>query len=155
MNATPVIAVLVGPLADHAPGGESLLQKAIAGEPETRIHVIAVDTSPANLRFRPAIVVPDRLTRFLRRLGLEAWVRALAGSPAGRLINSIGPLDPGRVVWRSLRGDREARRLLEGSDLLIAADSTAVMAAWHARRRHWVGEARFDPRAREFLAAEH
>lgn len=54
--------------------------------------------------------------------------------PAGRLVNSLSPLDQSRVFWRAVRADPAVRSALEQCDVLIAVDLAAVRAAWELRR---------------------
>ena len=67
---------------------------------------------------------------------LRAPAARLARFPLGRLLNSLGPADAGRVLWRSVRRDRAAMELLGRADILVAADGAAVATVWHAARRY-------------------
>jgi hypothetical protein len=71
----------------------------------------------------------------------------LARSPIGRLLNSLGPVDQGRLFRRAVRSDSEAMAMLRAADVAIAADLAGVATAWTAVRRGWVSEAYYDHRA--------
>lgn len=90
---------------------------------------------------------PALIDRVLGTIGGFALRRRLAMFPLGRLINSLGPLDAGRVFWRSVRRDREALDLIRGADVAIAGDAAAIKTAWLAVRRGLVADAYVDYRA--------
>ena len=48
------------------------------------------------------------LDAVLRAMGVFALRRKCATFPLGRLLNSMGPVDPGRVFWRAVRRDQTA-----------------------------------------------
>jgi hypothetical protein len=85
--------------------------------------------------------------RVLAGIGAFALRARLASFPLGRLINSLGPVDPGRVFWRTLKRDREAMRLLRSADVVIATDLPTTKTAWLAVHRGWVTEAFYDHRS--------
>jgi hypothetical protein len=85
--------------------------------------------------------------RLLGRLGAIRLRALLARSPLGRLLNSVGPIDPSRVFWRALSRHPEALALVRSADVVIAADLAAVKTAWIAVRRGWVADAHYDHRA--------
>lgn len=87
------------------------------------------------------------LDRVLGALGATRLHDRLARVPIGRLLNSMGPLDQGRVFWRAVRRSPEARALIRGADVAIAGDAAAVKTAWLARRRGLVAAAYYDHRA--------
>lgn len=85
--------------------------------------------------------------RLLASLGAFALKARFASMPIGRLLNSLGPIDPSRVFWRTLKRHPEAMRLLKSSDVAIAADLAATKAAWLAVHRGWVDQALYDHRS--------
>ncbi len=87
------------------------------------------------------------LDRFLSAIGGDAIRSRFATFPLGRLLNSMGPLDPGRVFWRALRRNPTALEAVRASDAVYAADLAGVKSAWIAVRRGWVPEGRYDHRA--------
>jgi len=87
---------------------------------------------------------PDRL---LTALGGEKIRARFATFPLGRLLNSMGPLDPGRIFWRAVRRNPAALHAIRTSDAVYAADLAGVKTAWIAVRRGWVPEGRYDHRA--------
>jgi hypothetical protein len=97
---------------------------------------------------------PPGADRWLARVGAFTIARRLAGSPGGRLLNSVGPVDPGRVFWRAVRHSADARKAIRHADVVIAGDVAAITAAWQALRRHWVPRALQDHRARSLLVPE-
>ena len=96
---------------------------------------------------------PPALDRVLRLVRIDALYRALSRCPLGRLVNSLGPLDPGRIMWRRVRANRAALDLLHGADVVFAADTAAIKTAWIARRRRWAGAAYFDAQAASLIWA--
>lgn len=92
--------------------------------------------------------------RLLRRIGAFALYGRLSHFPIGRLLNSLGPVDPGRVFWRSVRRSPEARSAIAAADAVIAGDGAAIKTAWIVRHRRWVGRAVYDHRAASLLANE-
>lgn len=85
--------------------------------------------------------------RVLTAVGVRALYARLATFPLGRLINSIGPLDQGRVFWRHIRRDPSALSALKNADVVVAADLAAVKSAWIAAKRGWCTHAEYDTRA--------
>lgn len=90
---------------------------------------------------------PGPLDQLLRRLGGYALRARFARFPLGRLLNTMGPLDPGRVFWRAVRRNPAALVAIRSSDLIYAADLASVKTAWIAVRRGWAREGRYDHRA--------
>jgi len=82
--------------------------------------------------------------RVLVAFGARGLYRRLARFPLGRLLNSLGPVDPGRVMWRAVRRDADAREALTGADIVLAADPAGIKTAWTAARRGWTAEAFYD-----------
>lgn len=85
--------------------------------------------------------------RILSGLGAFALRSRFATFPLGRLLNSLGPVDQGRVFWRTLRRHPEAMRLLKSVDVAIATDLVAMKTAWLAVHRGWVDDAYYDHRS--------
>lgn len=90
---------------------------------------------------------PAALDRALHALGVGRLHRLLGRNPIGRLLNSFGPADQGRVFWRRLRRDEVALGRISQADAIIAVDLPAVKAAWHLLRRRRVERAFFGLRA--------
>ncbi len=88
--------------------------------------------------------VSDRL---LAAVGAFALKAQLANFPLGRLLNSLGPVDPNRVFWRTVRQHPDAMRLLRSADVAIATDLTATKTAWVAVHRGWVDDTFYDRRS--------
>jgi len=152
VTARDTITVLLTPAADVTREGASLLARVRESDPEAPVRIVALGRAPEAVS--ADLVVPrDRLTRVLHAVGGDAISRRLADSPAGRLLNSLGPMHPGRVAWRSLRGSRQVRELLGRTRLLVAADDDSALPAWKAVRAGLVPEARFDPAAARVLAS--
>ena len=85
--------------------------------------------------------------RLLTALGAYALRSRLATIPIGRLLNSLGPVDQGRVFWRAVRQNPEAMTMLRSADVIIAADAPAVRTAWVAVRRGYSSESFYDHRS--------
>ncbi|MBB5632665.1 hypothetical protein BKA04_000888 [Cryobacterium mesophilum] len=136
---------------------------ALAGEPSRLQQLIESSTDGVSVTLisngldRPipglaahvnlAATQPSAIDRVLSRLGATALFRRLATFPIGRLLNSMGPVDAGRVFWRTVRGSRDAMEALAAADIAIAADMPAVRTAWKALRAQRVTEAYYDHRA--------
>jgi hypothetical protein len=73
---------------------------------------------------------PGELDRMLHTAGAARLYTILSRLPVGRLLNSWGPLDPSRVLWRSLRRDPESVALLRGASVIVAVDAPAIRTAW-------------------------
>lgn len=108
------------------------LSRAIAGTTEH----IRLDESGRS--------VTDRL---LTAVGAFALKARLAAFPLGRLVNSLGPVDPSRVFWRTVRRHPQAMSLVTSANVVIATDLAATKAAWLAVHRGWVDNAYFDTRS--------
>lgn len=87
------------------------------------------------------------LTNALTSLGMMSLRRRMATSPAGRLLNSLGPLDQGRVFARCVRRSPAAMKAIDRADIAIAADAAAVTTAWRALHSGRVTHAYFDTRS--------
>lgn len=147
----PVLLVLSG--ATTAPtaslGGDSLLEQRLATEPDARVAVIRF-AGPTGRVVGPSRAVLDRL---LAALGAYALRDRLSRFPLGRLLNSLGPVDQGRVFWRAVRRDRDALTTLKSADAVYATDLAAAKTAWIAVHRGWVRSAVYDHAARGYLAS--
>lgn len=86
----------------------------------------------------------------LRMMGAFALRRKFATFPLGRLLNSMGPVDPGRVFWRAVRRNKTALEVIRRADIAIAADLPAAKTAWIALHRNLVAEAYYDHRSASF-----
>ena len=87
------------------------------------------------------------LDRALAAVGIRTLYTRLATFPIGRLINSIGALDQGKVFWRHIRREPLALQALKNADIVVAADLAAVKTAWIAAKRGWCTHAEYDTRA--------
>lgn len=92
---------------------------------------------------------PPLTDRLISALRLDFLDRVLRRTSLGRLLISLGPTDPSRVVWRAVRADGEAMRLLSSADIVLAADLAAVRAAWHLAQRGAVPYSYFGLQAAE------
>ena len=90
------------------------------------------------------------LDAVLRAMGVFALRRKCATFPLGRLLNSMGPVDPGRVFWRAVRRDKTALDVIRRADIAIAADLPAAKTAWIALHRNLVRQAYYDHRSAAF-----
>lgn len=88
-----------------------------------------------------------RTDKLLARLGGVALRTKLDRTPLGRLMNSLGPLDEGRVFWRAVRRDRRAIDALRSADVVIAGDAAGIKTAWLSLRKRWAAQSRYDHRA--------
>lgn len=88
--------------------------------------------------------VTDKVLTFVGAVALKRW---FATFPIGRLLNSLGPVDQGRVFSRTVRRHPAAMRLLQSADIAIATDMGATKLGWLAVHRGWVDEAYFDHRS--------
>jgi len=83
----------------------------------------------------------------LTAVGAFALRTFLASYPAGRLLNSLGPVDPSRVFWRAVKRQPAAMRCLASADVVIATDAATTKTAWLAVHRGWVDDAYLDHRS--------
>ncbi|MGE3193450.1 MAG: hypothetical protein AB7K08_08300 [Microbacteriaceae bacterium] len=151
------ILVLVGADGD-APSGavlesESTPLTTLLGDRD-RTGVVAVLSAGTSRTFARAdthlrLDEDDRsvVDRVLGFFGAFALFARFDRFPVGRLLNSIGPVAPGRVFWRRVRRDPDAMAALHAADVVIASDLETTKAAWIAARRGWVEDAFYDHRA--------
>jgi len=92
-------------------------------------------------------VAPSPVDRALASLGAVSLHDWAARFPIGRLCNSLGPADQGRVFWRTLRRSPAAVRALQAADLVIATDLATAKTGWIAVHRGWARSAVYDPRS--------
>jgi len=90
---------------------------------------------------------PGFTDQILTAVGALALRNQFATFPIGRLLNSFGPVDQGRVFSRMVRRHPDAMRLLRSADLAIATDLPATKMASLAVRRGWVDNAFYDHRS--------
>lgn len=109
-------------------------------------------TFPGSRHIDLASAPPSLLDRAIGRFGGDRLLARFRMFPLGRLLISLSPLDEGRVFWRSIKASADAREILRGADVAIAADAAGVKTAWLARRRSWVKSAFYDHRAGGFGA---
>jgi hypothetical protein len=96
--------------------------------------------------------IADRMLTMIGAFGLRT---RFATFPLGRLLNSLGPVDQGRVFWRAVRRHPEAMRVLAAADIALATDLTSTKTAWIAVHRGWVNHAYYDHRSASLAAVEH
>ncbi|QYH35605.1 hypothetical protein [Salinibacterium sp. M195] len=151
------VLVLIGGVPNSSAGatlsGENSYLKTLLAENSGEIDLSVVsfgfprDAEALNQSIVLESVNKPLLDRLLNAVGARALYARLATFPIGRLINSLGPLDQGRVYWRHLRRDPAARAALKGSDIIVAADLAAVKSSWIAHKRGWCSRAEYDTRA--------
>jgi len=151
------ILVLIGGIPNSSSGGtltgENSYLKNILDEhvEPIELNIIsfgfdrAVDQLHHNITVASARV--PAADKFLSAIGGRALYARLATFPIGRLINSMGPLDQGRVFWRYVRRNAAAYSALKSADVIVAADLAAVKTAWLAHKRGWCSHAEYDTRA--------
>jgi hypothetical protein len=131
---------------------QSMLKQAVASDGNrTNVDVVSLGLSRpvegARRHLELSLGGTSPVDKLLRAVGAFALRKRFAKFPLGRLLNSMGPVDPGRVFWRSVRRNGEALAMLRAADLLIAADLAATKTAWIAANRRWVAEAHYDHRS--------
>lgn len=151
------VAVLYGSGFESGHGSSLATESSRLGEVLARPEgIAAVDIISVGMPARPlrrgehldlSTVDPGTVDALVRRFGGERLRRRLAGSPLGRLLNSMGPLDAGRVFARRVRRSPVARAALRRADIVIAVDSAGVIVAATALRRRHVREAYYDTRS--------
>ncbi|MEV8172859.1 hypothetical protein [Microbacterium sp. NPDC077486] len=78
----------------------------------------------------------DAVTLRLRGAELIRRVEGtLGGSPAGRMLVRLSPLDRGRRFAAAVRGDAEARRRIAEADLIVVLERDGLLAGWKAAHR--------------------
>ncbi len=146
-----LLVVLSGATTAPATGlaGDSLLEQRLTLDGDARVEVVRFAGATGH------VVGPSRalLDRVLHSLGAYALRDRFSRSPLGRLLNSLGPVDQGRVFWRAVRNDRDALAVLKSADAVFASDLAAAKTAWIAAHRGWVSEAVYDHAARSYLAS--
>jgi S1-C subfamily serine protease len=157
MTATNDVVLLYGSGFEAGYGSALATESSRLGEvlarPEGvgRVDIISVGVPARTLRRGEHLdlgeVDPGRLDAAIRRFGGERLRRRLAGSPLGRLLNSMGPLDAGRTFARRVRRSPAARAAIRRADIVIAVDGGGVIVAARALRRRHVREAYYDTRS--------
>lgn len=89
----------------------------------------------------------SKADRALAIVGAFALRRWFASFPLGRLLNSLGPVDQGRVFSRTVRRDADALRVLRSANTVIATDVESTKLGWWAVQRGWVDDAFYDHRS--------
>lgn len=75
-------------------------------------------------------IVLSRPSSTLRR----RLTRALSGTPAGRNLLRLSPLDEGRRLARAARVDQRVREAASAADLIIVTERDGVLTGWLAAR---------------------
>lgn len=146
IGALPSSAGLSG-LAGEASGLERLLRETT--KPRVTVVALGIDRKIEGLAAlievgnQPAPIVD----RIFRALGFYALRHRLSTFPIGRLLNSMGPIDQGRVFWRQVRQSPAAVSALRRTDIVVAADLPAIKTCWTAQKRGWSTRAQYDYRA--------
>ena len=149
------ILLLLGAEADQPHGAvlgsESTPLASLLSSGATELDVISLGATRAldGVRTHRRLDESGRspLDAVLGVLGAFRLRERLATFPVGRLFNSIGPVAPSRVFWRTLRHDADGMHLLRAADVVVASDLETTKAAWIAVHRGWVAEAFYDHRA--------
>lgn len=84
------------------------------------------------------------IDNFLRAIGAIKLRERLSTFPIGKLLNSLGPVDLGRVFWRVVKRSSEALEMLKTADVVVATDQPAIKTAWIAGNRKWTTHAIYD-----------
>lgn len=153
--------VLLFGSGSHGGSGNALateefrLARLLREAPDARVDVVSLGLEPGIAGVRRHVVL-DGVRAGIGERALDAiagpLARRLATIPIGRLLNSMGPLDAGRVLWRRVRRSPEALDVLRGADVVLAADAPSVKTAWTAVRRGWAREAYYDHRVASIAA---
>lgn len=138
------VAVLIGSATDPdhvltSTLGDEPLDVALSRAAGRDVHAVLISWLPSKTHPEGYPVAPNRqrinlADRALKTLGVQRLYDVLQRFPAGRLVNSLGPLDPSRVFWRAIRADGGARAAIQSCEVLIAVDLAAVRTAWELRR---------------------
>lgn len=150
MNSSLRVVAVIGSPTDpdqllrSAVGGDSL-QEELAKASGRDVILQLVSWSPSEKFPQGVVVGPTAgtlpLDRVLSRVGAVRLQSALQKYPAGRLLNSLGPLDQSRVFWRAVREREDAMSALRSADVLVAVDLAAVRTAWITRQNNPTVEA--------------
>lgn len=150
------VVVLFGSTGSASPGSSlavenSRLRALLQEHPHVTVVSQGLDRDFAGAdHLDLAAEAPGPIDRALRAAGAGRLHGRLRAFPLGRLLNSLGPVDEGRVLWRAVRRSGAARTALRAADVVIAVDAAAVKTAWMARSRRWTPEAYYDHRAAGF-----
>lgn len=157
MNPAPRrVVVLFGSAGSASPGSSlaaetSRLRALLQEHPHVTVITWGLDREFAGAdHLDLAAEARGPVDRALTAVGAVRLRDRLRAFPLGRLLNSLGPVDEGRVLWRAVLRSGEARAALRAADVVIAVDGAAVKTAWMARRRRWTPEAYYDHRAAGF-----
>ena len=143
MKTTLQVVAIIGSPTDpdqllRSALGESSLEDELERVSQRHVQVRLVSWSPSeDIPEGVAVGIPDQapaLDRLLARAGAPGLQRVLQRYPAGRLLNSLGPLDQSRVFWRAVRESESAVSVLNSADVLLAVDLAGVRTAWKTRR---------------------
>jgi hypothetical protein len=148
------VVVLIGAETDPALAiasalGQATLAERLAEAMSSVVDVDVISWLPADAQLAGVSRVisvggaPTLIDALLAAVGLLRLRDRLAMSPAGRLLNSVGPIDQSRVFDRAVRHNPSAMAVIESASVLIAADVPAVRIAWRSLRRRRVARALF------------
>jgi hypothetical protein len=103
---------------------------------EAEVDLATWDTPPRAIAgIRTSVALADEarapVDRAFELVGVRALHDSLAGFPAGRLLNSMGPADAARLFWRGLRASSAAGALTGPDVVIVAGDLPSTRAAWH------------------------
>lgn len=87
--------------------------------------------------------IADRLLAMTGVFAIRRWFETF---PIGRLLNSLGPVDPSRVFWRKVKRNARALHLLKSANSVIATDLATTKTAWLAVHRNWTNSGFYDHR---------
>ncbi|MEO7146803.1 MAG: hypothetical protein ABIW81_08665 [Terrimesophilobacter sp.] len=137
------------------PSERSRLQSILddsAEEVEVNLVSFGLTRRPAGVRTHINLKghAPGPIDAVLRAIGAFTLRKTLSKFPIGRLLNSMGPVDPGRVFWRAVRRNNNALNIIRRADIAIAADLPAAKTAWISLRKHFIAEAYYDHRSASF-----
>lgn len=138
------VGILIGSATDpdqliKSTLGDEPLADALSRASGRKISTTVVTWLPSELHPTGYSIASSKMQnsladRFLNWAMLRRIYNIFQKFPAGRLINSLGPLDQSRIFWRAVRADPAVRSALEHCDVLIAVDLAAVRTAWELRR---------------------
>lgn len=145
MSSPLQVAAIIGSPTDpdqlfRSALGEDSLQEELAKASGRDVRLQLVSWSPSE-RFPQGVVVgptagTQAVDRVLTRIGAVRLQGVLQKYPAGRLLNSLGPLDQSRVFWRAIQKREDAMSALRSADVLLAVDLAAVRTAWKTRQNN-------------------
>ena len=94
------------------------------------------DPAPMSETGLPSRVVPRRWSRARIKASLLRRLKRAKRSRVAHHARRLTFGGPSRRLWRQVRRNPQAQRLVENADLFVVVDAGAVRTGWHSARRN-------------------